>query len=186
VASCFATSDGNYLFLDLQGDPDAAAIHGLSHVLARTHVPGTMAAAIDPTKAESFDPRSLRAFRFVEETAALFLSDFFLAGAKGIGASDLESYGAYVEKRYAPDGPIFKDDSLTFAFSSDPRTARSFAASARFALAIARDKGLPAFLDWSARVLKGDYDSLDGLCAPLGAGLSGLLERHLGSREIPE
>jgi hypothetical protein len=186
VASCFVTGDGKYLFMDLQGDPDAAEIHGLAHVLARTHVPQGLAAAIDPSRADSFDPRVLRAFRFTEETAALFLSDLFLSGARGLSKADLEAYAAYVDRRYAPDGPIFKDDSLTFAFSSDPRTARSFAASARFALAMARDKGFPALASWSARVLRGDYPSLDGLCAPLGGGLQDLLSRYLGEANIPE
>lgn len=141
---------------------------------------------IDPSNAFDYDAREVRAFRFVEETAALFLSDLYLSGARGLAPSDLGIYSAFVAQRYAQDGPIFSDANLTFAFSSDPRTPRSFATSARFALAVAGDKGLVAMADWSARLLRGDYTDLDGLCAPLGGGLSDLLETYLGERDIPE
>ena len=186
VADCFISADGRFLFMDLKGDAEAAAIHGLAHVLARDNAPPAVADKMDLAKAFAYDPREVRAFRFVEETAALFLSDLYLAGAKGLTPSDFELYSAFVAKRYAADGPIFTDSNLTFAFSSDPRTPRSFASSARFALAVAGDKGIVAMADWAARVLRGDYEDLYDLCAPLGGSLSDCLEKYLGDSGIPE
>jgi len=75
VADCFVSNDGHYLFMDLKGDAETAAIHGLAHVLARRNVPASVADKMDLSKAFEYDPREVRAFRFVEETAALFLSD---------------------------------------------------------------------------------------------------------------
>lgn len=186
VADCFVSSDGRFLFLDLKGDAEVAAIHGLAHVLARDNVPPAVGDRMDLSKAFEYDPKEVRAFHFVEETAALFLSDLYLSGAKGLTPSDFEQYSSFVAKRYAADGPIFTDANLTFAFSSDPRTPRSFAASARFALAVAGDKGLVAMADWAARVLRGDYKDLYDLCAPLGGSLADCLEKYLGDSEIPE
>jgi len=186
VADCFISADGRFLFMDLKGDAQTAAIHGLAHILARDNAPPAVADKMDLTKAFDYNPKDVRSFRFVEETAALFLSDLYLAGAKGLTPSDFELYSAFVAKRYAADGPIFTDSNLTFAFSSDPRTPRSFASSARFALAVAGDKGLVAMADWAARVLRGDYEDFDDLCASLGGSLSDCLLKYLGDSEIPE
>lgn len=186
VAASFVTADGRYLFLDLKGDTETAAIHGIAHVLARRNTPRAMNAKIDFATASSYDPAIMRAFNFVDETTALFLSDFHLSGAAGKDAEALARYEAFFKARYAPDGPIFRDENLTFTFSSDPRSPRYFAEAARFALAISKDKGLPAMLDLASRFLDGDYSSLEELFAPLGGKLDDLLERYLGARTIPE
>lgn len=186
VADCFVSNDGRFLFMDLKGDSETASIHGLAHVLARINVPPAVKDKMDLSKASEYDPREVRAFRFVEETAALFLSDLYLSGAKGLSTSDLGMYQSFIAERYAAEGPIFTDANLTFAFSSDPRTPRSFASSARFALAVAGEKGLVTMADWSARLLRGEYKDLDDLCAPLGGSLADVLRIYLGESEVPE
>jgi hypothetical protein len=186
IASSFVTNDGRYLFLDLKGDTGAAVVHGLAHVLARRNVPPAIAGKIGYASGPSYDPVMNRSFKFIDETAALFLSDLFLSGAKSTGPDALGRYGSFIAARYAPEGPVFMDENLSFTFSSDPRTPRYFAGAARLALGVSKEKGLAAMVEFCSRFLSGRYDSFDELCAPLGGNLGDLLERHLGSRAVPE
>ncbi len=186
VASCFATSDGKLLFIDLRGDGKAAAIHGLAHVMARKNIPSAVGERTNAAKAFDYDPRLVRELRFIDEVAALLLSDLYLAGATGTKTKDLEALAAFDEKRYAREGPIYRDEGLTFTFGSDPRTPDAFAGAARFALAAARERGLPAAVAFAGNFLRGDYVSLDQLCTGLGGKLPSLLKRYLGSEDIPE
>jgi hypothetical protein len=163
-----------------------AVIHGYAHALIRRHIPPAVLAGIDTTKAESYDPRVVRAFRFLDEVGALFLTDLALSGATGSTPADLAKLTAFEAKRYAPEGPIFTDEELTFSFGADPRTPYAFSGAAGFALAAAKERGLPAMVAFSGKLLRGDYASLDELCATLGGRLPELLERYLGSPEIPE
>jgi hypothetical protein len=195
VTSSYALGDGSVLFINLDSDYGSAAIHGLSHVFARQRMPQALRDRLDGAKGESYDAKAAAAFAFADETAALFLSDLQLSGAakktagSGFGVDALAEYEKYVAARYAPAGPLFKDEGLRFSFAADRRGPEVFAASARFAAGLARDRGLDAMLSWAGRLLRGEYEDIDGLFAPLegskGGGLSRLLTRYLGSSDIP-
>jgi hypothetical protein len=195
VTSSYVLGDGSVLFVNLDSDYGSAAIHGLSHVLARQRMPQALRERVDDAKQGSYDPKAAAAFAFADETAALFLSDLRLSGVatrsagSGLGAEDLAEYEKYVAARYAPDGRLFRDEDLRFSFAADRRGPEVFAASARFAAGLARDRGLGAMLAWVGRLLRGEYEDIDGLFAPLegtkGGGLSRLLESYLGTNEIP-
>jgi hypothetical protein len=154
-------------------------------------MPKALRERCDVMKAASYDARTAAAFSFADETAALFLSDLRLSGAVGrkggLGAGALDAYEKYVASRYAPEGPLFQDKEMRFAFAADPRGPEVFAASARFAAGLARDRGLEALVSWAGTFLRGEYEDLDGLFAPLSGspkgGLSRLLASYLGSGE---
>jgi hypothetical protein len=195
VTSSYTLADGSVLFINLDSDYGPAAIHGLSHLLARQRMPRALRDRCDVMKAASYDARTAAAFSFVDETAALFLSDLRLSGvsgrkggADGVGAAALDAYEKYVASRYAPEGSLFQDKEMRFAFAADPRGPEVFAASARFAAGLARDRGLEALVSWAGTFLRGEYEDLDGLFAPLSGspkgGLSLLLASYLGSGEI--
>jgi hypothetical protein len=205
VAPCFVTNDGGYLFIDLAaGRTEAAVVHGLAHALARRNMPDGVRALVDPMHSGGFNAKAARAFRFLDETAALFLSDFAESASSRAAASEIEAYDAYVRERYAPGGSFLRDENLSIALGSDPRRPEVFAASAELARRIVAESGLGAMAGLCSALLGGDYGSLDSLAAlalpaeqraaaslsaaydPLRGGLALLLQRHLGSPEVPE
>jgi len=194
VTSSYALSDGSVLFINLDADYGSAAIHGLSHILARQRMPKALRDRSDIMNAGSYDAKTAAALSFADETAALFLSDLRLSGVagrkdgQGLGADALDAYEKYVASRYAPDGPLFRDEDMRFAFAADQRGPEAFAASARFAAGVARDRGLDALVSWAGKFLRGEYEDIDGLFAPLSGspqgGLPRLLASYLGSSDI--
>lgn len=194
VASCFVSSDGRFIFVDLYSLDvvgfRAALIHGLAHSLAAKRCPPGLRSLINPLEGASYSPKASREFAFLDEAVALYLSDWVASGAgDDKGGGNESTWKTYITQRYDESGPFMQDVNLTFALSSNPKRPEYYAGAARFALAIVTKKDRGAFTSLANSLMQGSYGSIEELVAPLidrGRGLPAALELYLGSKDIPE
>ena len=172
-SSLFASGDGILVFLDLESAGPADSVHALVHVLCYRNTPRAILDRIDASRAVSYSVEAQRGYEFLVEAAARFYGDLRAAGVEGGSGADLARYAAYVAATY--EGPV--------APSED---ALPYAEAARFALGLAKERGIDGASAALAAYVNGKYGELDGAASPLGAGLPVLLSRYVGTAEVPK
>ncbi|MBN1242032.1 MAG: hypothetical protein JXA15_04910 [Spirochaetales bacterium] len=165
----FPSPDGNYAVLDLESGPALPSmVHALVHAEASFRKPQAVKALTDPFS-DRFDPAETARWRFVEETVAVLLSEL-----AALGGSPAEAAGSFdrAAARYAADGPVRDEERLRLALTGtvEEKDGDYYLSAYEFAARLLAVAGARETLAFCARVVSGDYDSLEGAFARMRGG----------------
>ncbi len=165
----FPSPDGSYAVIDLEAAPPLPSmVHALAHAEASFRRPAAVKALTDPFS-DGFDLEETARWRFVDETVALLLAELAALGGEAAPAAASFDRAA---SRYAENGPVRDEHRLRLALTGtvEEKDADYFLAAYGFAARLLAVAGTSATLDFCARVVSGDYDSLEGALARLQGG----------------
>lgn len=186
VADTLSSRDGHYVFITAEGDWRRAALHGYLHAAAARNAPPRLRARMG-SDAE-FDAETWYAFRFVDEAAAMLLTDLpALAAERGGSAAALAAYPAWARDYYAsPEAPMYERERLVRAmtFNDASKTAALFRSAVDFNAFIIGELGPDATLALASRFIRGEYLDLHELFDAFG-GFGGAMTAWKGSPDAP-
>lgn len=186
VADTLSSRDGHYVFMTADGDWRRAALHGYLHAAAARNAPQRLRARMG-TGAD-FDAETWYAFRFVDEAAALLLTDLpTLAAERGATDAALAAYPAWARDYYSsPEAPMYERERLVRAvtFNDASKTAALFRSAADFNAFVIGELGPDATLALASRFIRGEYLDLDELLDAFG-GFGGAMTAWKGSPDAP-
>ncbi|TFG84631.1 MAG: hypothetical protein E4H20_02640 [Spirochaetales bacterium] len=186
IADTITSRDGNYIFMTVEGDWRRSILHGYAHGLATRNIPPKLAAAMDNDA--GFDAETWYAFRFVDETMAMFVTDAAeIAADSGGVSSTLEGYGDRVAAAYAdPDAPMYLKERIIWlaTFNEPPKSSAFYRAASDFSAFLLENLGHEHMISLASRFLTGRYSDLDDLFSELG-GLAGSMQEWKGAVDIP-
>lgn len=186
VADTLNSRDGHYVFITADGDWRRAALHGYLHAAAARNAPPRLRAKMGSDA--DFDAETWYAFRFVDEAAAMLLTDLpTLAAERGGTGAALAAYPAWAGSYYAsPDAPIYERERLVRAmtFNDASKTAALFLSAVHFNAFVIGELGSDAALALASRFIRGEYLDLDELFDAFG-GFGGAMRSWKGSPDAP-
>lgn len=186
VADTLSSRDGRYVFITADGDWRRAALHGYLHAAAARNAPPRLRAKMGADA--DFDAETWYAFRFIDEAAAMLLTDLpALAAERGGTEAALAAYPTWARAYYAsPDAPMYERESLVRAmtFNDASKTAALFRSAADFSAFVVERLGADATLALASRFIRGEYLDLEELFDGFG-GFGGVMAAWKGSPEAP-
>lgn len=186
IADTLSSRDGHYVFITADGDWRRAALHGYLHAAAARNAPPRLRAKMG-TDAD-FDAETWYAFRFVDEAAAMLLTDLPALAADRAGTeAALAAYPAWARAYYSsPEAPMYERESLVRAmtFNDASKTAALFRSAADFNAFVIDELGPDATLALAGRFIRGEYLDLEELFDAFG-GFAGAMTAWKGSPAAP-
>jgi hypothetical protein len=185
IADTLSSRDGNYIFLTIDGDWKRAALHGYAHALAAKNMPKGVSDYLSNN--ERFDAEIWYSFRFVDEAAAMLVTDLFrLSEESGGLEAALEAYPGRTAAFYRdPGSEMYEREQLVrlSTFNEAAKSSAFYLAANDFSSYLIARMGSGA-VELLGRFLNGDYRDLDELFAPFG-GLAEALKAWKGLSAAP-
>ncbi len=186
VSRSVASQDGSYVFVNIDQHWRASIAHAYAHAIAAANAPASVAAAFKLD--QGYDPDLRFAFRFVDETFALFASDLLeLSTATGSLEQAWSSFSAATLSRYAEPGSDVMErqaEVIMATYDLPQKSAEFYASCNSFAAWLLERYGRKAFGSAAASFFTGAYVALDELFASEG-GLSAAVQAWKGDSSIP-
>ncbi|MBU0926373.1 MAG: hypothetical protein KKA67_01355 [Spirochaetes bacterium] len=186
VTRSVAAQDGSYVFVNVDEDWRASALHAYAHAIAAANAPAAVKASFKPD--QGFDPDLRFAFRFADETLALLASDLFELSL-GLGGAD-GAWDAFPEasaRRYAgADSDVMERQAeiIMATYDLPQKSAVFYAACNSFASWILRERGADSLRAVARSFFSGAYSTLDEAFSPIG-GFYASVEAWKGDASIP-
>jgi len=186
LASDSITSrDGAFVFVTYSDTWKKSTVHAEAHASAAAAMPQTLRTL---TSADAnFDQHAWYAFRFMDETAAIFLSELYAIDPSGSKPLDPTSYRNLCRPAYDPEnGPLAEKESFIWMATYDPpsKSAAFFSSAFEFGAFLLDSLGYEGMLAMLGRFITGDYKYLDELFLNWG-GLEGALVAWSTSPTLP-
>jgi len=186
VSRSVAAQDGSYVFVNLDEHWRASLLHSYVHAISACNAPARLTAAFKLD--QGFDPDLRFAFRFVDETFALFSSDLLeLETASGSLETAWATFAEATSGRYqdpASDVLEREEEIIKATYDMPQKTAEFYAACNSFASWLLKQHGQKIFCSIASNFLAGRYNSLEEVFAPVG-GLSQAIISWKGDASMP-
>jgi len=186
VSKSVASPDGSYIFVNIDAHWRASLLHAYVHALAAANASDSVKAAFRLD--QGFDPELTFAFRFVDETIALFSSDLLeLAKAPGSIDAAWSSFPSSTKGRYAdPLSDVYERETeiIMATYDMPQKTAEFYGACNSFASWLLEKRGREEFGAIARAFLSGGYESIDEPFASLG-GLDAAVAAWKGNASVP-
>ncbi len=186
VADSIPSREGTYVFVTVNGRWRESLLHAAVHAMAARNMPASLAAVLDADAA--FSAPDWLAYRFVDETAALLVSDLYaLAGDSGDLDAAVAGFAAAGETKYSlEEGAILdKEIEIWYAtFNPPAKTTEYYRAANSFGAFLLGRLGRDGAFALVKRFLMGNYASLDEPFAAFG-GLEGAMRAWKSDPGIP-
>ena len=186
VTRSVAAQDGSYVFVNLDQHWRASVLHAYTHAIAAANAPAAISASFRLD--QGYDPERRFAFRFVDETFALFASDLLeLTATTGSLDAAWASFPAATRSRYAGQGSDVQErqaEILMATYDLPQKSAEFYLACNSFASWLLERYGREALASAAAAILAGDYVTLDDPFAEQG-GLGAAVKAWKGDSSIP-
>jgi hypothetical protein len=185
IADTLSSRDGNYIFLTIEGDWRRAALHGYAHALAAKNMPRGIADYLSNN--ERFDAELWYGFRFVDEAAAMLVTDLYrLAEEQGGLQAALAAYPESTAAAYRdPGAAMYLREQIVrlSTFNEAPKASSLYLAANDFSsfIVASLEAGSMELLE---RFLNGDYRDLDDLFMAFG-GFNEALKAWKGINAAP-
>jgi hypothetical protein len=186
VSRSVAAQDGSYVFVNLDEHWRASLLHSYVHAISASNAPARLTAAFRLD--QGFDPDLRFAFRFVDETFALFSSDLLeLETASGSLETAWATFPEASASRYqdpASDVLVRELEIMKATYDMPQKTAEFYAACNSFASWLLKRYGQQIFCSIASNFLNGTYSNLEEAFAPAG-GLSQAIISWKGDASVP-
>lgn len=186
VARSVAAQDGSYVFVNIDRHWRASVLHAYAHAIAAANAPASISASFRLD--QGYDPGLRFAFRFVDETFALFASDLLelSSTAGGLDAAWASFAGATRNRYAAQDSDVLERQAEVIMATYDlpQKSAEFYSACNSFAAWLLDRDGRESFGAAAASFFSGAYATLDDLFADLG-GLEAAVKAWKGDSSIP-
>lgn len=186
VTRSVAAQDGSYVFINIDQHWRASLVHAYTHAIAAANAPASIAAAFRLD--QGYDPELRFAFRFVDETFALFASDLLELSVTS-GSLDVawSVFPVATHNRYADQGSDVQErqaEVIMATYDLPQKSAEFYSACNSFATWMLEHQGREALAAAAASFLTGTYSTLDDLFISLG-GLESAVSVWKGDSSIP-
>jgi len=186
VTRSVAAQDGSYVFVNIDQHWRASVLHAYTHAIAAANAPASIAASFRLD--QGYDPELRFAFRFVDETFALFASDLLeLSAATGSLDAAWASFAAATRGRYADQGSDVQErqaEIIMATYDLPQKSAEFYSACNSFAAWLLDRYGREAFIYTATSFLTGTYATLDGPFTAQG-GFEAAVQAWKGDSSIP-
>jgi hypothetical protein len=186
VTRSVAAQDGSYVFVNIDQHWRASILHAYTHAIAAANAPASIAASFRLD--QGYDPELRFAFRFVDETFALFASDLLeLSATTGSLDAAWASFAAATRNRYAEQCSDVQErqaEIIMATFDLPQKSAEFYSACNSFAAWLLEQYGRESFGAAAASFFSGAYTTLDDLFVQQG-GLEAAVKAWKGESSIP-